>query len=464
MLFGLAAQASTQARGVHRGLFVAGDNLSHGVSWMLHLDASNQPTTLRSQYGKPGAPWTTWGNAYGMTMDADNQTVIVPGIVGTTLNPLVLALVRYDPMHKAVVGTLWQGVASPATLTNWSNLTLNSDGDVITIDNGNQPDSVAEYDVFARAWRHVALPKLLRWHGIGIGAGVGGCEWSAFGGGIHHVTWYGTTVVPGYIYHTSHDYRVTRTLTPVPKASVANQVVRFGGSLLESQHWASSVWCNVTNSTCSFYWLADCRVGGLWKWNTVGTSTIPWDVTHEKYAAPGRGLWIANAWPREIRYTDVDQNTITTVFAGDATTMPGLPLEVLPLYDRDLGTRRTGKATWDLYINPGAGSFALKSYIIAASLMPPRPGATLPDGRNIFIGFDFLTGLTASAPFAPFFTGNIGNLDAKGRATAKIDLALFGDQANGTVVHFCGLVLDPQAPSGIAWVTDPHAFVVDVIP
>jgi len=37
-------------------------------------------------------------------------------------------------------------------------------------------------------------------------------------------------------------------------------------------------------------------------------------------------------------------------------------------------------------------------------------------------------------------------------------------RANGTFVHFCGLVLDPQAPNGIVRFTDRHAFVADVIP
>ena len=61
-------------------------------------------------------------------------------------------------------------------------------------------------------------------------------------------------------------------------------------------------------------------------------------------------------------------------------------------------------------------------------------------------------------------TGNIGKLDPFGVAKARIDLSLLGTGANGTVIHFCGVVLDPAAPSGIAWVLEPWAFVIDVEP
>jgi len=465
LALGLAASLTAQAKGKHRGLLIGGGNLAHGVSWMLQLDAANRPTTLRTRHNTPSAPWTTWGNVFGMTMDADNRTVIVPGIVGTVLNPMVYALVRYDPQAKAVVGTLWQGAATSLTIRSWSNLTLDSDGDVITIDNSYLPDKLATYDVFARTWRLTPLPALMQWPGIGIGAGVGGCEWDEFLGGINHVTWFGSNVVPGYLFHTSYDGLVTRTLVPVPSPGFMGIQVRFGGTVLDSGDWVSSVHAaGRPTGTYSFYLLASPGGPGM-AMVYVGTGLVPWDVTHEKYAAPGRGFWVANGWPREARYVDVDANTLAVLHTGTTTTWPNQnAFEILPLYDRDLGSRRTGKATWDLYINPGAGAHAGQAYVVLASLASPRPGVTLPDGREIHIGLDALAVATSRGPFPPFITGNLGVLDRQGMGTVRIDMSALGTRANGTVIHFSGLVLDPAAPSGIAWVCDPHAFVIDVLP
>jgi len=450
-----------QVRGKHRGLFVAGCNLAHGVNWMLQLDATGNPATLRTGGGNPAAPWRSWGNVYGMTMDADNRTVIVPGILGSSLNPLVFTYLRYDPMNKAVVGTIWQGISDASNLTSWSNITLNSDGDVVTIDNARMPDVFAEYDVFSSTWRHGTLPVHPGWHGIGIGAGVGGCEWDEFRGGIHHATWNSSLVVPGFLFHTSHDYSATRTLSRVQTPS--NITLRFGGTLLDDSDWASSGYDQI-NTTRSSFFLRSKGGGGPWQMVNLNAGTVAWDVTHEKYSAPGQGLWVANWFPRGVHHIDANTNTVTVVHTGTAASMPGDAYEVLPLYDRDLGSRRTGRATWSLFVNPGAGSHAGKNFVVVASLAPPRPGLKLPDGRDLFIGFDSLTALSSAGSIPPFLVGNIGTLDVQGVGMGRIDLTLLGRGANGTVIHFCGVILDSAAPNGVAWVLDPHAFVIDVMP
>lgn len=76
-----------------------------------------------------------------------------------------------------------------------------------------------------------------------------------------------------------------------------------------------------------------------------------------------------------------------------------------------------------------------------------------------------------SVDLAPFRAGNVKctSIEARPRAVrtfpeSNVRYEACEGRANGTVVHFCGLVLDPRAPSGIARVTDRHAFVADVIP
>ena len=137
----------------------------------------------------------------------------------------------------------------------------------------------------------------------------------------------------------------------------------------------------------------------------------------------------------------------------------------MALYDRDLCTVRTGKATWDINIKPDPqGTWAGKQYIVAASLTGSKPPIVLPDGRQIFLLPDVLTVATAMGPFPPFLTNNVATLDPFGVNTAKLNLTALGTAANGNLIHFCGVVLDPKAPSGIAWVFEPCAFFIDVQP
>ena len=67
LMMALASTLAAQTKGTHRGLLVGGSNLSHGVNWMLQLDAKNQPHPLRSQPGVPNAPWIACVKAHRRT-------------------------------------------------------------------------------------------------------------------------------------------------------------------------------------------------------------------------------------------------------------------------------------------------------------------------------------------------------------------------------------------------------------
>jgi len=258
---------------------------------------------------------------------------------------------------------------------------------------------------------------------------------------------------------------VTRSLSPSANWGKIGLQVGYGGTLIDrgAGDWVSGGHCNPYRPGFSFYLMSQGCLGA-WTTVTIGTQVNTLDVTHEKYAAPGQGLWVTNWWPQGVLYIDVNRNTVVTLHTGTTATIPGNAYEVLPLHDRDLGSRRTGKATWDLFINPGAGAHAGKPYVIAASLAQSRPGFKLADGREVYIGLDPLAMATATGPLPPLITGNVGTLDAQGMAVARIDLKWLGVSANSTGVHFCAVVFDQAAPSGIAWVCDPHAFVIDVLP
>jgi hypothetical protein len=350
----------------------------------------------------------------------------------------------------AVVGTIAVGPLSPQTMNNWSNWGLNSNGNPVTVDNSTSPQAVIEFNRFSQAWiRHPApiIPA-------GSPGGISGCEWDTLKGGILHASYGNPTTVAGPISATElyrTDYQGNTTVVATGSASLLS---RYGGTQVDNGDWISS--------TCCTYQYYVVKAGSrAWTPGPSGNSTIAYDVTSEKFAAPGRGVWLYNYSPaRQIKYLDLVTGAVTTVY----TSTLGTVYEVTPLWKRDIGSIRTSRSAWRVSVAPEKpGLLAGKTFVLAASLAsPPSGGIALPDGRQIFIGLDTLTMLTVKGPLPPFLTGNLGTLDANGRATASLDLTALGKAANGFVLHFCGVVLDRAAPGGIGWVCDPHAFVIDV--
>ena len=433
---------ASQTTGDHRGIFVGMYTTTPGTNFMLQLDAQNTPSSFRTRPGT--GPWPFWGNPFGMTLDADNHHVIVPGLVNPGGGQF--ALVRWDPGSRQVVGTLWTGPLSGGPVVNWSNWTLNSDGNPVTIDNADSVQKLVEFDRFSGAWISYPLPA-----GTGAFAGLGGLEWDPVDGEYVHAAWGSAGIMPSSLYRTRFDGSQTRTL-----ASATGNVTRFGGTLLENGDWIAPA-----SSAYQYYTVK--AHSTLWSPGPPASTGTLCEATHEKYAAPGQGFYAA-VWdaPRGIVHIDPVANTYTVLHTGTASTMPTTATEVTPLYERDLSTVRTGKGTWDVHINPGQGAFSGKGFRIFASLVAPRSPIALADGREVYIGMDplFLVSLFGSLP--PYFTGNIGTLGATGQGKAILDFQTAGTVLNGMVIHLCGVVLDSRAPAGIGWVCDPHAFVINV--
>jgi len=319
-------------------------------------------------------------------------------------------------------------------------MTVNSDGNPVTIDNQTSPQAIAEYDRLNKKWIRYNLRTT-----VFSSTGLAGFEWDEFDGGYWHACW----GPPTALYKTNYTGQVTAEYARDP-----NRLAAYGGTRVDEITWVSSSW-----SAQAYYVV----VNGIW--TSVATpGIVPADVTREKYAAPGQGIWVSS-WLNSqgsAHYIDLKTNTVTKVFTGTSANWPNQAGEIVPLYDRDLSSVRTGKGTWAMIFNPGQGARAGMPFLVAASILPSR--VTLPDGREIVLGLDWLSVLSVAGAIPPYLTGNTGTLDASGRATAKVDMSSIGTAANGLVLHFCGAVLDPKAPSGIAWVADPHAFVIDVQP
>jgi len=451
VLLVLVSSGTAQQPGRHGGALLGLASLfPSSVSTLVQLDSGGSPTIFSTS--RQGA-WPHYSNHYGMTLDADNRTVLVPAYLNATGTQM--AVVRWDPATRSVVGTVW---TAAATFGSWSNWTLNSDGDLVTVDWRARPFALTVHDRFNQTTRRLTVPN---W----AGDGLGGLTWDKARGG------YLFCGVPSaaanlVLARTTYDGSATSTVA-VGSSSMS---VGFGGDLLGNGDWVVSA---VPNPAGVPFYVA--RSGqstfsnGPIRPPLAGVD----DLTAEKWAAPGHGVFGAQGsllLPSGTGVYYFDPTTspmaVTTVWAAPKSQWPAGTIggEITMLYQRDLTTMRTGKATWSIRVNPGNGAFAGKSYVVAASLSGARPAAALPDGRQVYLVPDAVTRLSLLGGLAPFLTGNQGTLDHQGQAGARLDFSLAGTNLNGLVIHLCGLIVDPTAPYGTAWILEPWAFVVNVLP
>lgn len=117
---------------------------------------------------------------------------------------------------------------------------------------------------------------------------------------------------------------------------------------------------------------------------------------------------------------------------------------------RHVQTVRTAPRVWDLRLSMPAR--AGKRYAVALTASGIRPGILLPDGRTLFLNPDTFTILSVHGLLPGVFSAGPGTLDASGRAVGKLDLSLLPKL--GIPIWIAVAVLDPAAPSGIAFIPD----------
>jgi hypothetical protein len=425
------------APGMHNGLWVGLFNQSAGVNHVLQLDAKNNPKAFTTT---PNSPWPYWGNPFGACMYWDNKHIVVPAILDNPAANIGIAL--WDATLPGAAALIWKGPITGGQLGNWADFSMDSDGNIVTVDNSTAPQTVHFFSTGGK-WTKMNLPATTRTSG-----GILGTKWDRINGG-----WiWGAWGPPTELYQSSYDFSTTKTLATGP---LTTNIGRYGGDLTEDGNFYSSTCCSQK------YYVVK-KGQNTFTPGPAAALDVNYDITAEHYAKAGTGFWgvIYNA-PYGVQHTDplTTPPTVTKVFTGSAATMPVSPLEVVELYTNDLNTSRTGARTWDINISPGGGMWGSKNYIIAASL---TGAAKIPvAGRELFISPDVLTLATIAGPFPPFLTGNVGALDPFGNAKAKLNLQALGLAANGNVLHFAGVVLDPAAPGGIAHVFQPWAFVIN---
>jgi len=447
LVLALAVVATGQVAGTHRGLFLGLGNVSPATSGVGELSPQGRLTVHRTSLN---GPWPYWGNIWGVTQDIDNLSIISYGLSGSGPNRRVF--VRWDPIIQSVTSVIWSVPANNTPPNPSSDITLNPNGNVVGYWHGGQTNQIVEFNQRTASMTASPMPVCpTSWGWLG---GVGGVQWDKINDGFYGANsnaW--NNPMQQTLLWTSGDLRSSRVVATVSSTAT---IAALGGTLLDNGDWVSSS----MNRQSAYLEVK----AGSGRWTTGGSlgGTVFVDVSAEKYAAPGRGYYASFTnfgGQYHVGYVNAvtTPHTITTLLTTAQANVVGGILEVHPLYQRDLCSVKTGTMRWDILINPdptGALGLLGKPYVLAASLTGASPPITLPGGRQIFLVPDLLTYLTLQGSLPPLLTGNHGVLATNG-ATAKLDTRLLGQAARGVVVHFCGAVLDPQAPGGIAWVLDP---------
>ena len=145
--------------------------------------------------------------------------------------------------------------------------------------------------------------------------------------------------------------------------------------------------------------------------------------------------------------------TLNFISATSSVKIPYPQLPILNHQERYFQTVKTGAGQWDMLFN--FPTLRNKTYIVAAGMSGVRPGLLLGDGRHVWLNFDDLVRLTVDNKIAIVFNPGPQILNNKGQATGKINLTYLPLPLKLTI-HILVAVIDPGAPGGIAFITEPY--------
>lgn len=148
--------------------------------------------------------------------------------------------------------------------------------------------------------------------------------------------------------------------------------------------------------------------------------------------------------------------TVTFVNTNTRTLSPYPSRPALNGNARYIQTVRTGSRTWDLKLS--APAYPNKPYVVAAGFSGVRPGVPFV-GRHIWLNLDPLVPLTVDNKIPSVFDPGPLMLDGNGNATGKINTG-FLPPAITLGLHIVLLVIDPAAPQGVAFITEPFPVTV----
>lgn len=154
---------------------------------------------------------------------------------------------------------------------------------------------------------------------------------------------------------------------------------------------------------------------------------------------------------------------------ADGSRIGSTPIQGLSVGARAPLVRKGARhLAWALNASPNDRSLLVsfpaesgRNYAVGLSLTGIRPCPRLADGRSIPIVPDALTDLCLKGGIPGILENTAGRLDRSGTARVKVHLNRLGPGLKGTKIWAAAVVLDPQAPSGVAAVDGPLLLTVN---
>jgi len=155
----------------------------------------------------------------------------------------------------------------------------------------------------------------------------------------------------------------------------------------------------------------------------------------------------------------VDRATFATSWVATDTRNGRIDYDFDFYRGRHLQTVKTAPGRWDIRIS--APRFKGKPYVLVAGMSGVRPGFPVPDGRHVNLNLDPLSVATLNNWLPMLFRPGPQVLDPNGEATGRLDLNPLGVPLPiGIPLWLALAVIDPNAPSGIAYLPDTYVMRV----
>lgn len=186
---------------------------------------------------------------------------------------------------------------------------------------------------------------------------------------------------------------------------------------------------------------------------------------------PGSGRGFARPFRALMTPTLMTPPAPFTLFAmdraGALTTLGTLPGSGNLWPRSDLLRHESRHLTWFMNRAPHDRTLALsfprepgRPYVAGLSMHGASPGVPLPDGRTLPLNPDPITALSVQGGIPGILSGTVGVLDRYGCASVRVDVGPFAKALRGMRFVAAAVILDPQASSGIAIVSDATGFTV----
>lgn len=250
-------------------------------------------------------------------------------------------------------------------------------------------------------------------------------------------------------------FNLGNLLRASPQGGLSTLAPMIGRSInLESQCDIDEVTGDVYLSTTS----------GLMRITQSGQSSLvaagpPFSATGplfvDRASTPGGRLIAAaiQGSPGIVYSWDFATGAMTTLHSGNALFAGKA---ILPFLGRNVTTVERGGGLWEISLRfPGHGG---KRYVAPLTTSGTRPGFSVGT-RHVAFNVDALTLATASNSLFPIYRGGAGQLDPAGFGTAFLDVSSV-PSTTGLMVQVIAIVLDPNAPDGIALIADPRLIVL----